>query len=398
MAITTKEEGVWSVDQVYNKQVKGDIWEYTGLTGLYSWGRNSGGQLGLNEQHPTGSTGRSSPTQVPGKWIGHFSTGNGDCNAVFYIGKETEGTLWTWGANSYGILGQGITSPALEGVSSPVQIPGTTWAQACGGTACYGVKTDGSLWGWGHSDNGAGGQDRTARSSPAQIEGSNYRTTDFSLCSSGNQNGWALRTDGTMWAWGRNQNGALGQNNNTSSNYPLQIPGTTWDKLADGGSQGMAAIKTDGTLWSWGYNNVGQLGHNEQTSYSSPKQVGSDTTWRSIRMSDFAAWATKTDGTLWTWGRNLEGVLGQGNPTPTHKSSPVQVGNATTWGEKITLAAPTSIIMKKTDGTLWSWGYNAYGTLGLNNRTTQPTPQQIPGTTWDSTGGCATAAFATILA
>ena len=296
--------------------------------------------MGLNEQHPAGTDSRSSPTQVPGTWTGHFSTGNGSSNAVFYIGKETDGTLWTWGANSNGISAQNVGGPALEGCSSPTQIGGdTNWAQACAGTACYGVKTDGTLWGWGHSDNGATGTGRTARSSPTQIPGTDYRTTDYSICSSGDQNGWAIRTDGTMWAWGRNQNGALGQNNNTSSNHPLQIPGTTWDKLADGGSQGMAAIKTDGTLWTWGYNNKGQLGLNNRTNYSSPKQVPG-TTWRSIRITNSTTWATKTDGTLWSWGSNASGMLGQGNPTNTVKSSPTQVGSATTWDEKIVQAFP----------------------------------------------------------
>jgi len=390
MAITTKEEGVWSIDQVYNKQMQGSIWDYDGLAELYSWGRGSG-RLGLNQ--PSNSH-RSSPTQVPGSWTGHFSTGSGSSNAVFYIGKETDGDLWTWGSNSSGILGQNNQT----NYSSPIQIGGdTTWAQACAGTACYGVKTDGTLWGWGHSDNGATGTGRTARSSPTQIPGTDYRTTDYSICSSGDQNGWALRTDGTMWAWGRNQNGALGQNNNTSSNYPLQIPGTTWDKLADGASQSMAAIKTDGTLWTWGYGVQGQLGHNEQTAYSSPKQVPG-TTWRSVRMSNSAAWATKTDGTLWSWGRNLEGQLGQGNPTNTKISSPVQVGSATTWGEKISHSHPSAILMKKTDGTLWSWGYNGYGQLGQNSRSTAPTPQQIPGTLWNSIAGSSQSHFATQLA
>ena len=392
MAITTKEEGVWSIDQVYNKQTQGSIWDYDGLNELYSWGRNSQGWLGVNDL-----TNRSSPTQVPGTWIGHFSTGSSASNAIFYVGKETEGTLWSWGANPWGILGHNTAAPSLDALSSPTQVGGdTNWAQACSATSAFGVKTDGTLWGWGFSDNGSTGSSRTGRSSPTQIPGTIWRTTDYSVCA-GDQNGWALRTDGTLWSWGRNDNGSLGHNNNTSSNYPLQVPGTTWDKLADGASKSMAAIKTNGTLWTWGYGIAGQLGLNEQTSYSSPKQVPG-TTWRSIRISNSATWATKTDGTLWTWGRNLEGQLGQGQPTNTYYSSPVQLGSATTWDDKIVSAFPSSILMKKTDGTLWTWGYNSYGTLGLNNRTNQPTPQQIPGTLWNSIGGAFQVHYATQLA
>jgi len=397
MAITTKEEGVWSIDQVYNKQMQGSIWDYDGLAELYSWGRNSGGQLGLNEQHPAGTDSRSSPTQVPGTWTGHFSTGSSGANAVLYVGKGTDGTLWGWGQNNSGQLGQNKSGPSAEGYSSPVQIGSDSdWAQACIASSSYGVKTDGTLWGWGFSDNGSTGTGRTAKSSPTQIPGTDYRTTDYSLCA-GDQNGWAIRTNGTLWSWGRNDNGSLGHNNNTSSNYPLQVPGTTWDKLADGASKSMAAIKTNGTLWTWGYGIAGQLGHNEQTSYSSPKQVPG-TTWRSIRMSNSAAWATKTDGTLWTWGRNLEGQLGQGQPTNTYRSSPVQVGSATTWEDKIASSFPSSIMMKKTDGTLWTWGYNGYGQLGQNSRSNQPTPQQIPGTLWNSIGGAFSAFYGSQLA
>ena len=92
------------------------------------------------------------------------------------------------------------------------------------------------------------------------------------------------------------------------------------------------AIKTDGTLWSWGKNNWGHLGHNNQANYSSPTQIGSDTTWSKVAVSgEFKVKAIKTDGTLWSWGYNNKGQLGLNQPTSTHVSSPTQVGSESDW-------------------------------------------------------------------
>ena len=90
------------------------------------------------------------------------------------------------------------------------------------------------------------------------------------------------------------------------------------------GSMGLA-LKTDGTLWAWGWNGGGYLGQNNTVHYSSPVQVGSDTTWSSIAVGNASMGALKTDGTAWTWGNNTAGMLGHNNATPVRYSSPVQV-------------------------------------------------------------------------
>ena len=146
--------------------------------------------------------------------------------------------LFAWGANTFGELyPAGITGgePAMR--SSPVQIPGTTWKDL------------------------------------ANISGKPP------------YNSIASKTDGTLWVWGRNQQGALGQNNITQYSSPAQIPGTNWTGTYDtmsGAYFTSFAIKTDGTLWSWGYNHKGQLGLNDTTQRSSPTQVGSDNDWTKI--------------------------------------------------------------------------------------------------------------------
>jgi alpha-tubulin suppressor-like RCC1 family protein len=159
---------------------------------------------------------------------------------------------------------------------------------------------------------------------------------------------------------------------------------TTWSKIASG-RDSITAIKTDGTLWSWGQNSSGQLGLNNRTNYSSPKQVGSLTNWSVISQGDNFSIVVKTDGTLWSWGYNGFGELGLGNTT--NYSSPKQVGSLTTW-VKVSGGSGQSSLSIKTDGTLWGWGYNSSGQLGLNNRTNYSSPKQVGSlTTWLNVAG-----------
>jgi len=204
----------------------------------------------------------------------------------------------------------------------------------------------------------------------------------------------AIKTDGTLWAWGNNSNGGLGLNHNDKRSSPVQVPGTTWStdqKKVCMGYEFGAAIKTDGTLWMWGEDNKGQLGQNSHVTYSSPIQVGTDSTWRSIRLGSSASIATKTDGTLWSWGMSADGVGGI-NSTG-NVSSPVQIpGTTWDWGGLLYRTAYGI----KTDGTLWMWGRNNYGQLAQNSRTSYSSPVQVPGTTWSAIcagggGNCAAA-------
>ena len=200
----------------------------------------------------------------------------------------------------------------------------------------------------------------------------------------GEDHGICTKTDGTLYAWGNNTDGQLGQNNTTKYSSPIQIPGTTWDKAYANGANG-AAIKTDGTLWTWGnQGGFGALAQNTAyTQYSSPKQVGTDTTWNEIVCSSKGFIATKTDGTLWMAGNNEKGGLGIN--APGHRSSPIQVGTGTDWsleGDAIGGNTQGQSFAIKTDGTLWAWGLNQWAQLGQNNKTNYSSPVQLPGTTW----------------
>ena len=357
---------------------------------LMAWGSNNSGIGGYNLP---GQARRSSPVQVPGT---NWSTMANHGGSVLYasFGVKTDGTLWSWGSQQeggdiLGVLGQ--NGPGNVSYSSPIQIgSGTDWSiTRIGYKFVAALKTDGTLWTWGKNDNGQlGVNNRTQYSSPVQVPGTTWSTMGCVA-----ETMWGIKTDGTLWSWGTNGNGRLAVNQPTSwkRSSPVQVPGTTWS-IVDGGAawSSAGAVKTDGTLWMWGSNTAGQLGQGNTTEYSSPKQVGSGTDWANMKISHAAVRAVKTDGTLWSWGINTHGQLGLSNKT--QYSSPVQVPG-TTWSTDVdALGSHTySAGAVKTDGTLWMWGQNSTGELGQNNRTEYSSPRQIPGTAWTSLFGQHTA-------
>lgn len=247
-----------------------------------------------------------------------------------------------------------------------------------------------TLWCWGDNTNGTiGDNTSTARSSPVQtVTGG----TSWKYAQSGYFHQAGLKTDGTYWLWGRNQAGQLGDNTTTNKSSPVQTvtAGTNWKQISPGGSFS-AGIKTDGTLWLWGDNTVGQLGDNTTTHRSSPVQtVSGGTSWKQVACGYYHTAAIKTDGTLWTWGYNAYGQLGDN--TSVRKSSPVQTVSAGTTWLQVTSAIYTTFAIK-TDNTLWGWGLNTAlgvsggpGMLGDNTTTNRSSPVQTVsgGTNWKS--------------
>ena len=244
--------------------------------------------------------------------------------------------LMVWGNNNNGKLGDNTTTNK----SSPVQTIayGNNWKQvSCGGvtTIAAAIKTDGTLWCWGFNGNGQLGDNTvTNKSSPVQTVGfaTNWKQVS---CGSGlvaQSHTAAIKTDGTLWAWGRNSNGQLGDNTITNKSSPVQTVtfGTNWKQVSCGTSF-TAATKTDGTLWLWGLGTSGQLGNDAATSRSSPVQtISFGSNWKQVACGDNHTAAIKQDGTLWLWGDNSYGNLGDN--TTIKKSSPVQtVAGGTTW-------------------------------------------------------------------
>ena len=349
---------------------------------LWTWGSNNYGELGLNSR-----TQYSSPVQLgtDANWSSFFWNGLGNQSTQGSVGGgfKVDGTMWMWGQNNYGNLGDNSYGVYK---SSPVQLPGTDWsAGSMSYNGSIATKTDGTLWAWGYDSNGSMGTNtnNAHRSSPVQIPGTTWgssfqqvcKTTGAPASTSGSA---AIKTDGTLWSWGDNYKGQLGLNNQTDLSSPTQV-GTDTDWTAVAGVRGRRWALQGTELYTWGYNSQGSLGHNNDTDYSSPRQVPG--AWANIHSGAYNFMATKSDGTLWACGLNDYGQLGQneaGYPAPL--SSPTQIPG-TTWNQ--VACGYSKVVASKTDGTLWVWGYNDDGGLGMNlHDNAYSSPTQLPGTDW----------------
>ncbi len=181
---------------------------------------------------------------------------------------------------------------------------------------------------------------------------SNVTGIDWSAIAAGGSHTVALKSDGTLWAWGDNDYGQLGDGTTTDKATPTQIgSATNWSAIA-AGSRHTVGLKSDGTLWTWGRNPYGQLGDGTTVDKYSPTQVGSATNWSTVAAGRHHTASLTSDGTLWAWGRNDYGQLGDG--TTASKNTPTQIGSATNWSA--VAAGGHHTVAIKTDGTLWTWG------------------------------------------
>ena len=255
----------------------------------WAWGSNGRGQLGQNNE-----TQYSSPVQIGSGT--DWDTLNVGYDVVF--GIKTNGTMWGWGRGDDGGLGINIGAGS-QSYSSPVQIPGTTWKEVCPvhSDSALALKTNGTLWSWGLNGKGNLGQNNTTGySSPVQIPG-----TTWALISSADRGALATKTDGTLWGWGHQYVGYLGLGDILDRSSPTQVPGTTWPtgtiSKMRGFNTSAAAIKQDGTLWQWGENEKGQLGQNSKVNYSSPVQMGALSDWGQLMSGMRNVWAIQEDET-----------------------------------------------------------------------------------------------------
>jgi len=295
---------------------------------LWAFGRNLYGQLGIGN-----FTNQSVPVQVgtDSDWA------TVACGNSHTVALKKDGSLWVWGWNMYGQLGTGEVGGETTR-TTPYQL-GTAkdWAAvAAGFVHTLALKKDGSLWAWGVDNNGQIGNDRVGSPlfgdsycaiSPVRVGTSN----DWESVLAGAFHTVATRKDGSLWGWGANQRCQLGIGGATPTNQttPIRVGvGSDWAgclSLTKTAGEHTPAVKSDGSLWAWGYNNYRQVGNNSTTDQPTPLRVGTDNNWVAAAGGDFHTLTLKSDGSIWTWGRNNYGQIGNGAATNVNQNTPVQI-------------------------------------------------------------------------
>ena len=345
---------------------------------LYTWG---GGTFGQLAQGSGDTTNKSSPVLVE-----NFAADSWGSASISIFGI-VEGNVYAWGHQTYGILANnGATSSGNTFAPPFTQITGDQnfagLSEGCDRSVFHATKTNGTLWAWGDNRQGQMGNGNVfSYSSPVQI-GS---LTDWGATAKlrgSNNTIWALKSDNVLWGWGLNRFGCLGNNVSPGSpgdaTYRFSSPVQIKTGIADFAPRryGCAAISTSGELWSWGRNNQGLVGDGTTTDRSSPVQIGSLTTWSKIGSINDGFFAVKTDGTLWAWGEGGNGYMPWGSTND--YSSPVQIGSLTDWVQPNSLTAMGSSFCIKTDGTLWAWARNVHNIFQDGSATTKfSSPVQV---------------------
>jgi alpha-tubulin suppressor-like RCC1 family protein len=272
---------------------------------------------------------------------------------------KRNGTLWCWGFNGAGQLGDGTNTDKYY----PWQITaaGSNVLEIAAGFdhTCARMK-NGTLWCWGLNDSGeVGDGTATNRNLPVQITALGNTVAGVSA---GDEHTCARKTDGTVWCWGYNGYGQLGDGTTTSEATPVQVMATGFFVEVSAGGYQTCARKSDGTLLCWGQNNVGQVGDGTTTNRSTPVPVtGLPSPAAEVSAGEDHTCARLTDGTLWCWGWNYHAQLGDGSHTDS--STPVQVDRLGTVVTEVTTGKDYTCA-RKNDSSLWCWGYDDYGELG----------------------------------
>jgi alpha-tubulin suppressor-like RCC1 family protein len=363
---------------------------------VWDWGSNASGQLG-NGTNTASNTpvAVSVPTGVTAIAGGGGALGYGHSLAL-----KSDGTVWAWGNNAEGQLGNGTicTTSQLCGVATPAQVIGLTGvtAIAAGDAHSLALKSDGTVWAWGNNASGQLGNGTfctptiCGTATPVQVSG----LTNVTAIASGAEHSLALTSDGTVWAWGQNTQGQLGNGttgNGTTAPYgiatPGQVSGLTGVTAIAGGGWHNLALTSNGTVWAWGLNREGQLGNGIiDTTYpygsNTPVQASVPTGVTAIAGGYTHSLALKSNGTVWAWGENDYGELGNGTYSsctapPCGIATPAQVSGLT----GMTAIAGGAYHSLASNGTVWAWGANSAGQLGNGTNNTSNIPVAVSGLT-----------------
>jgi len=330
---------------------------------VWCWGRNTQGPLGSG-----GPVIKATPQELAGSWVDVDLAPYG---SGFACGVTAGGALSCWGVNDEGQLGNGATTPAFGSLPTTVTGGAGSWTQAALGSAhACALGGGGTLWCWGANDQyQLGDGTKTPSATPLQIPG-----TSWVDVASGGDHACARTSSGALWCWGDNGNGQVGVGTTTDVGTPTQIAvGTTWGEL-DLGATHSCAIRSDNTLWCWGYNWMGKLGDGTTTTREAPTQEASGATdWTAVTAAPWHSCGLRGTGTLWCWGDNSYGNLGLGSGT-SYALTPTRVGGAADWTD-VTCGGQACCAVRA--GELWCWGRNMYGEVGIGSTTTAYTPTRV---------------------
>jgi alpha-tubulin suppressor-like RCC1 family protein len=265
-----------------------------------------------------------------------------------------------------------IVTVCLFGVFTPVANAAVAKEVAAGQGHTIVVKTDGTVWAWGYNYYGQlGNGDWLDQYTPVQVAG----LDNVATVTAGGEHSLAARSDGTVWAWGRNTYGQLGLGNLTDQYNPVPVVGLSNVSGVAAGWEHSLALKADGTVWAWGHNGRGALGNGDTTNRDTPTQVSGLGNVVTVVAWGAHSLALRSDGTVWAWGSGTKGELGDGNWSDS--SLPVQVYGL----DNVNGIAAGSVhgLAVKTDGSVWAWGLNERGQLGDGSTTDENTPVQVVG-------------------
>ena len=334
---------------------------------LWGWGSNEDGQLAAGNDAELAALGIADtaskylPMRIGTSYVA-VSAGDKHTLAI-----KPDGSLWAWGSNRKGQIGDGTDKTRYR----PVLV-GQGFVKATAGShSSFAIKADGSLWAWGQNDFGQlGDGSKVDRSEPVLI-GNGYASV-----ATGFVHTVALKPDGSLWAWGDNEVGQHGdgttipRDSQTQRWSPVHV-GDGYKEIAAEGLFTMA-LKSDGSLWAWGNNNHGRVGDGSEAPRTSPVKVGEGF----VRVAAGShVLALKADGSLWSWGYNGNGQLGDGTKDRNRKS-PAQIGSDF---KAIATGGYHSVAVKK-DDSVWAWGNSWNAVLGDRSNTDRylPGPVVLP--------------------
>lgn len=336
---------------------------------LWSWGNNDKGQLGLGD-----FDNRMTMNQVNFSSTGEVLSFESLSSSIFTLALDDNGRVWSWGPNSQGQLGTGD----LKDRYLPQAIPlNTTFAQISAGSYhSLALDDNGFIWTWGGNDHGQLGTGNKEKSThPQRIKSFGIENhLEFLEISAGNAFSMALDMDGKIWSWGKNDQGQLGVSDKNEHLVPVKIGLAANFTSVSCGVDHTVAVDSEGQLWAWGGNSMGQLGTGDQKERTHPVKVkASKNHFRYASAGNFYTLAIDDNGTVFAWGNNKDGELGLGDKK--NRDTPSKIDIDVKF-EVVSAGLFHSLGLDEKQ-QIWAWGSNDYGQLGLGDNVTRTTPHKV---------------------